>query len=570
MLRQLIPVLVCLHYGHFSQLTEGLMDSLDDSGSYFSPFHPELFYDTNVLPQNVEMTVFVFKDEVKRLYILIERDFSPLHLSISPCSAAITWNLYLRQPFVPVRTRQNERKNNRPNEKLENSFIYQFPKFSGGGQMSDTVKFLARYAGVYVLIIKSHLRDTSVRVYVSSSQKYFGVGLPKLPSITVTHVSTNSVTLHWTHSTYESIKHGKIEYCIAVNPRQNYKTLCSVQAAIHGDIPPQPPRWAGFGFHWERNARKNLWRRIKQIRERMDIKSDIQYTCVGSKTSHVVQGLKEGQMYFFDVFVVDQQSNASAAYLGTNATTRSFSSNVNQIAENTLVSLKMSPITGYTAAAVYTMKNHSTALYYFLRSCSGPGPLAVNITSTRGLNILTTSLMGTKTFFIPKVRAGTYVFKLTPVFLGSREAEIYLSNNYRMFPYPLLPNDTTVENLKTLTTSTSVTLKWSKVFRQPFISKVKFQIEYHVYLTTITKNNKENINIIPNYCVEDTWGTKRWRRRVLMLDHLNTESNFLIQKIDGLQPDTEYIFQIKVKKNPGKSLMYEPIFVKTNPEKMHT
>ncbi|XP_013779515.1 protein NDNF-like [Limulus polyphemus] len=570
MLGRLISVLICLHYGYFVQLTEGLMDSLDDSGSHFSPFHPELFYDTNVLPQNVEMTVFVFKDEVKRLYILIDRDFSPLHLSISPCSAAITWNLYLRQPFIPIRTGKNEHKNNRHNERIENSFVYQFPKISGGGQKSDTVKFLTRYAGVYVLTLKSHVRDTSVRVYVSSSQKYFSVRLPKRPSVTVTHVSTNSVTLHWTHSTYESTKHGKIEYCIAVNPRQNYKTLCSVQAAMHGDIPPRPPRWTGFGFRWERNARKSLWRRIKEIRERMDIKSDIQYTCVGSKTSHIVQGLKEGKIYFFDVFAVDQQSNASAAYQGTNATTRGSSSNANQIVENTLVSIKMSPITGYTAVVVYTMKNHSSALYYFLRSCSGPGPVVVNVTSTRGLDILSTSLMGTKTFFIPKVQAGIYVFKLTPVFLGSRQAEIYLANNYSMFPYPLLPNDTAVENLRTLTTSTSVTLKWSKVFLQPFISEEKFQIEYYIYQTTITKDNKENINIVPNYCVEDTWGSKRWRRRVLILQHRNNESNFFIQKIGGLQPDSEYLFQIEVKKTPGRSLSYEPVFVETNPEKMRT
>ncbi|EEC17648.1 hypothetical protein IscW_ISCW022018 [Ixodes scapularis] len=67
---------------------------------YFPKYRPELFFDNNVVPENAEVSVFVFKDKIRRVFFLVENERNSLLLVASPCSAPIEWHLF-RKPLPP-------------------------------------------------------------------------------------------------------------------------------------------------------------------------------------------------------------------------------------------------------------------------------------------------------------------------------------------------------------------------------------------------------------------------------------------------------------------------------------
>lgn len=76
-------------------------------------------------------------------------------------------------------------------------------------------------------------------------------------------------------------------------------------------------------------------------------------TCVGRKTWHLFKGLQRGKTYYFDVFVLDSETNASSTYVGVSATVRNVASHPSRLKDDSLVTYSLDANNGYAVNTKY-------------------------------------------------------------------------------------------------------------------------------------------------------------------------------------------------------------------------
>ncbi|XP_076318243.1 neuron derived neurotrophic factor nord isoform X2 [Tachypleus tridentatus] len=523
----------------------------DNANFFFKKFRPEVFYDNKVLPEDAEVRVFVFRDEVKKVFFLVEREHSPLSLTITPCSAPIQWKLSLRH--FPVSGNQ-QGKDIQQNEITSGDVApsYSVLQATYFGQEQRTYTNLNSYAGLYMLEMDSHGNDTSVKIFVSTKPEVHFPHplLPSNPRVGILKVRRNRVLITWMISPTESEHNQVVEYCVSANLRKSYKTQCEVDADINGDIPPTPPPWAGFGFWWEKLARKKLLMKVRGIKKSVTVLDDIIYECVGRKTWHMFRDLQEGTTYFFDVFSVNPVTNASIAYLGASTTTKVSKSG--RIRDHSLTTLKLEESDDFSSVSSYTLRQKTPVLYFFVRSCTGPGPVDFEVSLNRNV-LLNTRVMSTETLSINDALNGTYTFTVSSLVRQTREVQLFVSRRYWKFPFPDLPKDKRILVFDSLTTCDSVMLAW----RASSDDKVR----YCIYQSNDTRN------LMPLFTCEPKY-EHGYNREEVMCRRYNRYSrhriqDLIMQKVKGLNPGNSYVFEVHVTKARGNTLPYEQVLATT-------
>lgn len=171
------------------------------------------------------------------------------------------------------------------------------------GNAVDTYEGPAHHLGsVYTLRIKSTQKNTHAHVYLHEGAAPRGVfpELPTNPKVHVLGVGMSSVTLTW--STSPSIikslhKHTHTQlyvYCVTVNKKHNYRSLCAAQEEKEG-----------MKYEWKKKAMIKLDR----FKERVCVCEEVESVCTVSE-------LQPNTLYYFDVFVIDRRNGTSAAYTG--------------------------------------------------------------------------------------------------------------------------------------------------------------------------------------------------------------------------------------------------------------
>lgn len=229
---------------------------------HFAKHRPEIFYDNNVVPENGEVNVFVFKDQIRRVFFLVEKERNSLLLTASPCSAPIEWHIF-RKPLAPSDYSEESNESRDPSALLyRDDGASTEPvvggSFYGRGRLSFSRRDAPR--GVYMLEFDSDSADTRVRVYGTSDADthYPFPLLPIKPKVEVLQVRNGRVLFTWKPSPSESSAHQDVQYCVAANRKENFQTKCAVDSALRGDVPSPPHPDSGFGFWWEKAARRKL------------------------------------------------------------------------------------------------------------------------------------------------------------------------------------------------------------------------------------------------------------------------------------------------------------------------
>ncbi|XP_076368196.1 protein NDNF-like isoform X1 [Tachypleus tridentatus] len=527
------------------------MSNEDTSNFYFRKYRPEVFYDNKVLPEDTEVRVFVFRDEVKKIFFLVEREHGPLSLTITPCSAPVQWKLSLRHyPIADNRQEQNTLQNDIGNGDVAPTFsVLQATYF---GQEQRTYTNLNSYAGLYMIEMDSHGNDTSVKIFLSSSSKDHSPHplLPSNPRVGILKVRRNRVLVTWMASPTESQHKQVVEYCVAANPRKNYKTQCEVDSDINGDIPPTPPPWAGFGFWWEKLARKKLLMKVRDIQKSVVVQNDITYECIGRKTWHMFRGLREGTTYYFDVFAVNPTNNASIAYLGARTATKIPKSG--RIRDHSLTTVKLQRSNDFSSVSTYMLRRSTTVLYFFIRPCTGPGPIKLKISQNRK-TVLNTRVMNIETLTIRNASSGTYMVTVSSLIHQIRAVQLLVSRRYWKFPFPDLPRDKRVKVFDTLTTHDSVTLAWQASSDE--------KVRYCIYQSNDTSS------LMPVFSCESKADSEENHKEVMCRRYNRYSRNrfqgLIMQKVKGLEPGKSYVFKVLVTKARGKTLPYEQVWVTT-------
>ncbi|XP_067122804.1 LOW QUALITY PROTEIN: protein NDNF-like [Centruroides vittatus] len=524
---------------------------LSSKGSLSSdPFkyRPEIFFDNGVLPENVEVKVYIFREEIKRIFVLIEKEQRPMFLTVTPCSSPIEWRLFLRSfPGEVARSETDVLNNHVP---INHPFYLLWPAKTNLRNSSST-------SGLYMLEITAKIRDTSVLIYLSTSNMTSVYPkLPNNPSLDVLKVRRNRILLSWLPSPSET-EGKKIEYCISVNPRMNYPTLCSLNSDLTGDYPAPLPPSTGFGFWWEKNAKKRLMTRTKEIKKNVDLKNDITYTCLGRKTWHMVQNLEEGRTYYFDVFAVDPSTNFSSSYIGISAATKSLHSG--KLRENMLIMVYLNESNGYSANFEYATVNTLQAIWCFVQSCFGPGPINVTL-STDIQKIFSVNVMDMHTIVVHDLPNSTLHLTLSTKIKQPRRVRLWLSRKYHKYPFPTMPGDKRVQLFDTLTTCESVTLAWKTTNDE--------KVRYCIYMQSDKSKHFKYFAKPEDMCNKPIDGiVSKGKQKVLCRRYHRFSryrfNNVILQEIKGLEPATTYVFEVQVTKFRGKTLTYEQVWATT-------
>lgn len=176
------------------------------------------------------------------------------------------------------------------------------------------------------------------------------------PKIFVKRLRGNRLHVKWDTS---PVNPHLMNYCIVVNTRRDYTSLCSASGERYGVLPPDLMHVVYYGSSFDNNfgEENGIWnepnkyfmeqavpyanstrlghedyqrlshhqrhqRRIRHDRNKIkratsNTHKDIIIGCVGRKTNYILNNLYDGMLYYVNVFVRDSLTNISYPYVRT-------------------------------------------------------------------------------------------------------------------------------------------------------------------------------------------------------------------------------------------------------------
>ena len=151
-------------------------------------------------------------------------------------------------------------------------------------------------AGLYSVVVLATQRDTSLRMYATTTPHSDAVHPPLPPDavVRVTGVSRDKITFAWKAPTATPTS-ADVQFCLSVNSLRHFRSHCAAHAYRYGDPRPPPPPYSGFGFARERKGRRRGHKHRRRTQstlapETMTAKSKVDdesvYACVGTDTNY--------------------------------------------------------------------------------------------------------------------------------------------------------------------------------------------------------------------------------------------------------------------------------------------
>lgn len=331
------------------------------------------------------------------------------------------------------------------------------------GSAVDTYKGPALHpVSVYTLRIKSMQEDTHAHVYLHEGLVPWGLfpELPFDPRVHMLGVGMSSVTLTWSPSPSVIKAHTHkhtwpYEYCVTVNRKHNYRSLCATQEEK-----------GGMKDKWKKRAVVKLDRSDKHV-----------CVCVEVESVCTVSELLPNTLYYFDVFVVDRMNGTSAAYTGTVARTHAephthtepYTHYVTPLKEGQALWVTLSSGANERRSFRFRPRGGQKNGLLTLLSCNNTHTLTHTLSvsvSARG-NELTSQEVGDQLVQMWLQGFSSYLIQLRLSARNTHAAEretlcvkMQASSAFHRRGAPALPHTLHIKSFNTLRTCSSVTLAW--------------------------------------------------------------------------------------------------------------
>ncbi|XP_064621648.1 protein NDNF-like [Lineus longissimus] len=507
------------------------------------------FYDTSVLPDGTDVTAYIFIDEPKRYFFLVEQENVPIAITITPCASPISVTIQIRDLLVGEDSDSLGGEHLFPQQQQDptasNATFLQ--SFSGFEPM--TYRTENSPSGIYMIDVVTNDTSSSVKILASTdpAAERFFPELPPDPNIVVSSSARRKLVVEWDPSPTYTRDNQQIEYCLSFNTDRNYKSLCEARVSAFGDVPPTVPPDSGFGFAFEKKRR----RRIKQARKNaLKTNEGVFFTCIGSKTRYSFNKVAPGWLYFVDVFAVDPRNNQSVAYQGQVARTKYRQKYVNL--KDAKVVEKFIKRRSGPKGFKYVLRGDAEQLVLQLEACTGAYFVEVKYHDKVLKEAQFTSLL---TLDIRNAKAGVYFIKVSRKKLKVASFRIFATVDRSKTLYPMLPNDTSIRVFENLSTCHSVTVAWLGTTERS---------RYCLYKRPVnTRHLKRQHTPMTNQCTgpggrkkSEKIVCKRFRAR-------NRNRAVMTEVVDGLAEDTTYVFDVYVTKRRGHTLSYKAVRTKT-------
>ncbi|XP_018323989.1 protein NDNF-like [Agrilus planipennis] len=521
-----LGLVTILIFGVFHTESEGLRRSKKTRQlkSLLPQYEPFLSTD---LPNDKQISVFLKKGITKTLLYKSQMDGIPLTFTVATCTSPVNWvvipksrgdSIPLSKPLVNITTMD-----------------------------TDTFELESSFQTVYSFEIVAVNEDTFVHVYLSTepggpqaikTSQNLGMKLTR-------RQRRKQLTISWEPSLVDP---QSTVYCVVVNTKKHYRTLCSAQGEKYGFSTQKPTPASQTLISWiepEKHA------------------NDLAINCVGHHTHYTAKNMVEGLKYYFDLFAVNQQSNLTyhrgSSYLTFN---KNFKPTALKDGKLSFVNLKK-----YDGKVTFRFKMRkiiNDSLKFYVVPCGGSVDIEI---STKGQVVFTRRRVERfDKIVIENPEEGLrYYIKI----MSTNRDELRRISGVEILattrplssiPLPDLPSDLTVEEFSSLRQCNSVTIGWIP-------STESDSILYCVNIKQIRFKELEMYEV-PNQCI--TNGDKRAKKSKenttkYCKDIKNFQENVLTQTIKKLKPGRNYEVQVTARKRAGKELSYNLLYVKTKP-----
>lgn len=519
--------------------------------SLFPKHKHDILYDNKVIPEDTEVDVFLHRHQIQKLFFYLEGGYRPISVTVTPCSTdtIIEWK-------ISHSSFQNSGNSLGYLSGTWSNHVIRPPSSSPAaayvGRQRRSYTNPRAPPGLYTLEFRAD-DDSKAKVLVTTrptGQMPFHPPLPPESGVQIVKIKRNRILISWK----PSLSGRPVEYCVSSNNRGNYNSLCSASEDVNGPSSYLLPHTSPY--HHSSGPINH------------DSKNGASLTCVGRKTWHLFKNLQRGRTYYFDVFVLDIETNASSTYVGVRATVRHVSRHPSRLKDDSLVTFSLDSHNGYAVHTKYHPGKSEGPVLLFIQSCTGPGPVTLYISQNTAprQEILTESVMDVKTLEIPRQIAAPansskiYSFSIRSNTKHSRKVRVWISGKRHAFPFPVLPQDKSVSVFDTLTTCDSITIGWK--------ASPDEKVKYCIYRQAAFDELMQRTLTEPqNFCEQSTEGSSTRYTVLCRRYHKFSKRRFndvIMQRVRGLHPGTTYLFEVQVTKVKGKMLPYEQVWATTH------
>ncbi|GFG38442.1 hypothetical protein Cfor_02476 [Coptotermes formosanus] len=426
----------------------------------------DIFHDTRVIPVEHQVSAFLYKGETKLFFFLHERDHSPLSLTVTPCTSSLLWSVRYRHQNdtgklddMTIQTGSN--KSEVPLEEFRSNEMQTFS--------TETAR-----PGLYILQVSPLERESYVKLYASLQPGGpHPLRLSQRPRLRLQKRQRRKrLTVRWEPS---SVDPHLMHYCLVVNTRRYYSTLCEAQGERNGVSPPETSNTAGFNFPREQaEAHKNeLASKAARLNASRlgrgsggaggQLHEDIEVGCVGSKTSYTLSNLEHGKVYHFNLFAVNRRTNLSFPY-GRTTLKYEPRSKPTGLRDGKISSVNLRKMDGRATFKFKVGNGAPNELHLYIMPCGGAVDMELTL---KGEAIVSRKqIYGYEMFRVMNPVLGQrYLLRIS----ASKSEELHRISTVEVLattrpgeksPLPELPSETQVHEYDSMRKCNSVTVGW--------------------------------------------------------------------------------------------------------------
>ncbi|KAK9885449.1 hypothetical protein WA026_010945 [Henosepilachna vigintioctopunctata] len=514
-------ILILLHLLVLS--IEGHRKSKKARDLQISPPHYDI-YPSDRLPSDIQITKYILKGSEKRFSYWSTLVNGTISVSVVPCASLIQWNFSYDD--------DNKSGRNDMERILTNNF---------------TTKSFPSQHGLYSLTLKVLENDTYVNIYISTE---FG-GPQALRSVYSENFRLfekgrkKSASLKWSPS---QVDPQSTDYCLVISTKRKFDSLCAAQASRLELPPPQNQNYL-------QKPNQSITKWMPLLNKSIDL-ADPKIACMGRKTHYSFSNLKEGQMYHYNLFALNKQSNLTYLY---GSISRIFKSQTKPLSLRN--GFGRANFRGLGDRAVFRYKigrDVKDDLDLFIIPCGGPVDVKIML---KGQVVLASRrIEGFRKLTLKNPKRGMrYLIK---IFTNRKEGisrrtsavEIYVNRALSRIPIITQPK---LEEYISMRECHNVTIGWILV---PDSRNLNYCVEV----------KEGRLKDIDDYRISNQCGlANRLRKSVnFVTKHCGSISQgngkVYTYRIRELKPGRNYIVQVTVKKPEGKaSLSYDLLQVST-------
>uniref|UniRef100_A0A8C8RNC0 Protein NDNF n=1 Tax=Pelusios castaneus TaxID=367368 RepID=A0A8C8RNC0_9SAUR len=497
-----------------------------------------------------------FSIHILRCCFILEEDRAPapFTVTVTPCDVPIEWSILL------YKTSTNFLGKAAPgdDDTHEVTKSQKIPKlvsmiFNYKGNSVETFVGMSSYSSLYMLEFLSIERDTHITVYLATdtASEHLYPELPIDPRIDVISIGHATVVLAWKHSPSVLQHKENIQYCLLINEKHNYKSLCAAETAIRSPHAKSPPALAlSFSPYLVDHQQVMILSNSELSIINKVNSGEVRQICMGTKNIYTVTNLRPSIQYYFDVFVVNILTNASAAYTGTFARTlEEPKPKVIELKDGKVIHLILDVKKQKFYSLQYQARHKK--IQFTFQSCSGQVWVQI---ARNGKVVASENIADFRQFSLKGKLLDMYLVQLRSTERTNSSVKVQVSSHFHKPLFPLLPESLKIKSFSKLRTCSSVTIAWLGTQEQS---------KYCVYKKMIKEDQVWMEVRNTDRCSGPKSRDKSEKLLCKYFYDINLRRAVTTQTIKGLEAGTLYLFDVYLTGPSGIPVRYHSKVVKT-------